>query len=393
MSLINSKIEDGVLTLIPSGRIDSTNAPDIQAEIDEIASANPHDAVVLDAEDLSYISSAGLRIVLKLGKTEKNFEVVNANTEVYDIFDMTGFSEILTIKKAYRKFSVDGCEIIGKGAKGIVYRYDPETIVKVYNNSDSLPAIQRERELARKAFVLGVPTAISYDVVKVGDKYGSVFELLDAKSFAKLIAGDPDNLEKYIDIYAKLLKQIHENVLKDGELPDRKAKTLRKVRNLRGTLPDEQYEKLCGLVENLPEKNNMIHGDYHIKNVLMQNGEPTLIDMDTLSMGHPIFEFSAMYLAYIGYGETDHSNISDFLGIPFEFAEKIWHRSLEVYFDTTDKAKISEIENRSALVGYASMLERLIRKNYENEENGKANYDLCIRRIAELLPKIDNLDF
>ena len=60
MSLINSKIEDGVLTLIPSGRIDSTNAPDIQAEIDEIASANPHDAVVLDAEDLSYISSADL---------------------------------------------------------------------------------------------------------------------------------------------------------------------------------------------------------------------------------------------------------------------------------------------------------------------------------------------
>lgn len=382
-----------ILTIFMEGRIDSSNSAAADSDISTILADNPHDKVILDAEKLEYISSAGLRVVLKARKSEPELKIINASLEVYEIFDMTGFTEMMTVEKAYRKLSIEGCEVIGQGANGKVYRLDGDTIVKVYMNPDSLEDIHHERELARKAFVFGLPTAISYDVAKVGDSYGSVFELLDAKSFAKLIAGDPDNLEKYIDIYAKLLKQIHENVLKDGELPDRKAKTLRKVRNLRGTLPDEQYEKLCRLVENLPEKNNMIHGDYHIKNVLMQNGEPTLIDMDTLSMGHPIFEFSAMYLAYIGYGETDHSNISDFLGIPFEFAEKIWHRSLEVYFDTTDKAKISEIENRSALVGYASMLERLIRKKNENEENGRANYDLCIRRIAELLPKIDNLDF
>ena len=64
------------------------------------------------------------------------------------------------VRKAYRVISVEGCELLGQGANGRVYRIDPDTIVKIYLNPDSLPEIQRERELARLAFVAGVPTAI-----------------------------------------------------------------------------------------------------------------------------------------------------------------------------------------------------------------------------------------
>src|SRR5574344_746926 len=122
---------------------------------------------------------------------------------------MTRFSELIHVEKAYRVISIEGCEIIGQGANGKVYRLDPDTIIKVYLNPDSLPDIHRERELARRAFVLGIPTAIPYDVVKVGDGYGSVFELLNAKSFAKLIKAEPENLHKYVEMYIDLMKKIH----------------------------------------------------------------------------------------------------------------------------------------------------------------------------------------
>ena len=106
--------------------------------------------------------------------------------------------------------SVEGCELIGQGANGKVYRTDRETIIKVYKNPDALLEIHRERELARLAFVAGVPTAIPYDVVRIegsgeaesgtaeaGDSkratYGSVFELLNAKNFARLLI-DMDTL-------------------------------------------------------------------------------------------------------------------------------------------------------------------------------------------------------
>ena len=178
-------------------------------QIDEIIKNNTCEKIVFDAEDLLYISSAGLRIMLKIKKAVDDFSIINASLDVYDIFQMTGFTEIIDVAKAMRKLSVDGCPVIGSGAKGLVYRYNSDTIVKVYKSLDCLDAIKNERELARKAFVLGIPTAISYDIVKVGDKYGSVFELLDANSFTQLIVKDTSKIDYYVEEYTNLLKSIH----------------------------------------------------------------------------------------------------------------------------------------------------------------------------------------
>ena len=144
--------------------------------------------LIIDAAGLEYISSAGLRVILRIKKANPDTIIINCTPETYDIFDMTGFTEMMEVERAYRVFSVEGCEVIGQGANGKVYRIDRDTIVKVYLNPDALPEIHRERELARAAFVAGVPTAIPYDVVRIeGGGYGSVFELLNATSFAKLL--------------------------------------------------------------------------------------------------------------------------------------------------------------------------------------------------------------
>ncbi len=383
-------IDNNVLTLFWEGRIDSVNAAERGDEACSIIAENPHDNVVIDAESLEYISSAGLRVVLKIRKTESELKVVNASLDVYEIFNMTGFTEMMSIEKAYRKLSIEGCEVIGQGANGKVYRLDGDTIIKVYMNPDSLEDIHRERELARKAFVLGLPTAISYDVVKVGESYGSVFELLDAKSFAKLIASEPENLERYVKIYVELLKKIHSTKLKKGELPEKKQVILGRIKKMDDILTPEQYEKINRLVEEIPDGCGMIHGDYHIKNVLMQNGEATLIDMDTLSMGDPIFEFAAMYLAYVGYGATNHSVISDFLGIPFENAGRIWKKSLEYYFETDDADIIEEKENKIALFSCVYMYERIVRRKYDSTEQGRNDAEFCRKQISELIGKVEN---
>ena len=187
---ITKKTEGAVLTIALEGRLDTSTAPELEAELN--ASLNGVTDLTLDLEELLYLSSAGLRVILRLRKQEPELAIVNASPEVYEIFEMTGFTEMMPVSRAYRRVSVDGCEVIGQGANGKVYRLDPETIIKVYLNPNSLPDIHRERELARKAFVLGIPTAIPYDVVKVGDGYGSVFELLNAKSFGSLIAEHPE---------------------------------------------------------------------------------------------------------------------------------------------------------------------------------------------------------
>ena len=387
------KVTGQELTLFPEGRISSTNAEQVGAEMESILSQTPHETVVLDVENLEYISSAGLRAILKVRKKEASLKIINVIPDVYEVFEMTGFTEMMTIEKAYRRLSVDGCEVIGQGANGKVYRLDEETIIKVYLNPDCLPDIHRERELARKAFVLGIPTAIPYDVVKVGDGYGSVFELLSAKSFAKLIASDPDNLDHYAELYVDLLKKIHSTELKPGEIPDMKKTALRWADFLEPYLPADQYAKLHSLIEAVPERNTMMHGDYHVKNVMMQNGEVLLIDMDTLCMGHPVFEIASIFLSYYGYSENNHAMLEEFYGIPYDLAQKLWKKTTQLYFGTEDEEKLNEYIDKAKIIGYTRNMRRVIRRNGFDTEAGRKDIETCKQHLAELLAKVDSLDF
>ena len=375
-----------------NGRIDSSNAAEKEQQINSLIGSYTGE-IVLDAAELEYISSAGLRIILRLKKAYPDIRIINASSEVYEIFDMTGFTEMMDISKAYREISVEGCEVIGEGANGKVYRIDSDTIVKVYKNHDALEEIHNERELARKAFVMGVPTAIPYDVVRVGDLYGSVFELLNAKSFAKLLIADSSLTDALAKDSVDILKTIHSTMLKPGELPDKKAEALVWAEYCRDHLPAEVGDKLVKLVSEIPDTLNMLHGDYHIKNIMQQNGENLLIDMDTLSMGHPVFEFAAIYLAYVGFSCIDHNNVKDFLGIPYEQAGQFWKATLRYYFGTDDEALLQDIENKAAIIGYARVLRRTFRKAKESEDYKARLIEYCKNTLCDLVPKTDKLYF
>ena len=207
------------ITITLSGRIDSGNAQSAENDMLAQLAGCGNISVVIDALKLDYISSAGLRVILRLKKSYPELKIINVNSEVYDILEMTGFTEMINVEKAYRVVSVEGCEVNGK-----VYRIDGDNVVKTYKNADALAEIQHEREVARLALVLGVPTAISYDIVRVGDSYGSVFELLSASSFAKILAKQPERFDWCVNEYVKMLKKIHGIEVPEGKLPHIKNK-------------------------------------------------------------------------------------------------------------------------------------------------------------------------
>ena len=374
-----------------TGRIDSTNASTVEEAINkEIGSFSGE--VTLDASNLEYISSAGLRVILRLKKTNPSTKIINCSLDVYEIFDMTGFTEMMEIHKAYREISIEGCEVIGEGANGIVYRTDPDTIVKVYKSPDSLADIHKERELARKAFVMGIPTAIPYDVVKVGNLYGSVFELLNAKSFAMLIReGVP--VKELAKGSVDILKIIHSTFLKAGELPNKKEEVLKWADFGRAYLAYDVAEKVIKLVNDVPDTLNMLHGDYHIKNIMRQGNENLLIDMDTLALGHPIFEFSEIYGAYLGYSCVDKNNSAAFLGIKREQCQELWDYTLKYYFEGKDEKFIKEVERKAALISYLHILRWMVRRYGKDDPYASQVIAFCINYISENAKTLDSLSF
>lgn len=390
MNGVTYQTDNNQLVICLSGRVDASNASEIEGKITEALDAAPGKEILIDAEQLEYISSAGLRIFLRLRKKGLSLTLRNVCPEVYDILEMTGFTEMMTVQKGYRHLSVEGCTVIGRGANGIIYRYDAETIVKVYFQADALPDIQRERELARKALVMGINTAIPYDVVRVGKGYGTVMELLEAASLSKVMQKNPEQLDQAVDIFVGLLRQIHETQMEPESLPDMKQLALKWVDFDRNYLPAEISSKLCAMVENVPVRNSMLHGDYHPNNVMMRDGEAILIDMDTLCMGHPVFELGSIFNALVGFGELDHSEIMNFLGIPFETTSVFWYKTLAAYLGTEDPARITEVENKAKIIGYARLLRRAIRRDAPDREQMTAH---CREQLIRLIPVVDELDF
>ena len=340
-----------------TGRIDSSNAEEAQRELLSVMEANPDRELVIDAGELEYISSAGLRVLMKLlRKQDNSLTVQNVLPEVYEIFTTTGFDTLLRVRRKPREFSVEGCQVVGKGAVGTVYRVDADTIVKVYDLPDSLPMIENEQKRAKQAFLKGIPTAISYDVVKVGDRYGSMFELLRAVTFNDIIRDEPDRTEEIIQEYALLLRKIHAVEMEPGELPDARQVYLNYLEDLRQTLPEPLYGRLKTLFQAMPENLHLIHGDIQMKNVMMQEGEPLLIDMDALSVGDPVFDLQGIYVTYRLFNEDDPENSLRFLEIPAETSAYICDRTLERYFAGRQAAEREAAEKKIRIVACVRFL-------------------------------------
>jgi anti-anti-sigma factor len=253
----------GSILVIPlEGRLDSLNVPALRQEIDRLRGAQEHEALVFDAKKLTYISSAGLRIIIQVIREEQAqnhapVSIIEAHKDVYAVMEMAGLTELIKVEKSFREISLEGSRLIGKGFFGQVFQLDEDTVVKLYSDGkESLPLMEQERSLARKAFIKGIPTAIPYDIVRVGDQYGTVFELLQDQTFNDLMREhehDRGKMEEIMALYVSCLKQVHATEMDRGELPLARDNMLERLQSLQEVLPVEIIGRLRDLLTELPE--------------------------------------------------------------------------------------------------------------------------------------------
>ena len=378
------ELKEKTLTLYLEGELNSYNADNIEKEIDNILKEQTFDQLVLDFSRISYISSAGLRIVLKLKQKYNKVSIVETSLEVYDIFQMTGFTNIMDIKKGLKRVYISGAEVVGTGYYSTVYRVDKDTIIKVFNRVSDPAQIERELTLAKEAFVLGIPTAISFDIVRVDDKLGVRFEMLDCESLKNMVIKYPDRMHEFLDKYAHLLKQMNTTECNSPIVPDMKQAYLTKLEKIEEYLPKDAYAKLVKMFKAIPERKTLIHGDCHFKNIMVQKDELLLIDMDTLSVGYPIFELAALYAPYVAFNEDDPGNSLRFFGIKDEDGARLYDALINLYFGKDDPV----IKDKIKIVGYVHM----IRWNRNNEPENTKRLEGCKERLLKLLEKYDDLD-
>lgn len=93
-------LENEKLTLFLEGELNSYNSEAIEEEIENIIKDNSFNSIVLDMGALNYISSAGIRIVVRLKQNYDDTSLVNVPKSIFDIFEMVGLPNMIKIEKA-----------------------------------------------------------------------------------------------------------------------------------------------------------------------------------------------------------------------------------------------------------------------------------------------------
>ncbi|MBQ6970906.1 MAG: anti-sigma factor antagonist [Synergistaceae bacterium] len=400
-------LEDDTLTIYLEGRIDSNNSAETEARLMAAISGNQSaKKIQIDADKLTYISSAGLRVLLKARKkTGKPLAVLNVSGEVYDIFSVTGFTELLDVHRKMRKISVEGCEVIGEGANGKVYRLTKDEMIKVFKHNIPLEAVEAEREASRKAFLLGVPCAIAFDTVKCGDSYGTIYEMFNAGTVAERITADPARLPELAKSSALLLRQLHGIDVPEGQMPRASALLHATIDKIAGYFTPDETAMMHALYDTIPEGNRFVHNDYHAKNIMESNGELMLIDLGDAGAGNPAIDLIHCYMVYKTIAD-EMSRKSDtmnrnanakagnpddetnaFFGITFRQMREFWAIFIDTYCGG-DKVKTAGLEER--LAPYANFMHLTLAMSHPllPEEYRKPYAD---RLRGEVLTRYDEL--
>lgn len=391
-----------MLTINLSGRIDANNAGIIAEEISSQMAKFPGETPKFDAANLEYISSAGLRTLLKFRKLiGKNLDVINASDDVYNIFEVTGFTELFNVSKRLREISLEGCPVIGEGHFSTVYRLDADTIVKVFNKFPTdLDSIMAGQKSAREAFIRGIPTAITFDVVRAGKYYGVVYEMAGAETLAEAVNKNPARLDELSTKAGRLLRDIHSAEFEPGTFPDVLTQWREFVEALYAheAISLNDRDMLNAILDRIPQRNTFIHYDYHPKNIMLQGDELMLIDIADSVLGYPAIDFSSLYFLAVMVApmmKNSGRSIKDIIGLPDDMAMGFWNGILRGYFGTDDDAKLQEytraFEDYSVIRAVISMARRVNEPNFARVKLGMTPFIERIPAVFDSLKHIEGI--
>ena len=350
---MEDEADDKILVFRLEGRVDSSNAGKVEQDLKHAIERSDAAHVRLDASELDYISSAGLRVIMRILKSGKEVSVVEASAGVYDIFDTTGFTSFMDVRRAPKQIDTTGLQQIGAGAFGRVFRIDSERVAKLYDaRVYSTEKVEIEREVARKAFIHDIPSAIPFETVRSRstNEYGVIYELVDARTIGEVVATNPQECEAWATRMAQLATKLHTTTFEDGVLPDARLIFHQWVdRAEAGGIYDPSIiAQLREFVDTIPVAQTFVHGDLHPANIMvLSNDELVLIDMGDAAQGHPVIDLAGAYHV-MRVAARRPGGAERLCGMPLELLDKFWATFVRTYFCEDNEQRIAQLERALA---------------------------------------------
>lgn len=307
----------GTLTIAIQGRIDSSKAQLLEDEINNaIRQYNAEmEELVLDADEMTFISSLGLRCILALKKTGSAMQIVNCCEEVYNTFKMTGFTRMMTITKALPRIHEEDLQ----PADGFqhIFRLSDDTVVKVFPPETPLAEVQREVQQTREIFIWGAPTAMPFNIVRVRDSHGIILEQIERKDISA-------------ETLAVLLRDFHQHIIEpDKDIPSAVALEKQRIKDQVAEYGEENASKMLRILSSIPQGSALLHGHLTLQDIAFShNGTtPVVMNLGSVRHGNPVIDITHLYASLPADLQTDY-----------------FDRFLRAYYDNESESDIERIK-------------------------------------------------
>lgn len=245
-----------------------------------------------------------------------------------------------------REVSVADCPVIGKGKCGSVYKLSEDKIIKEFNSFITEDDVLGEYACSLNASKVFEGAARVYELVKLNDGYGIIYECLNGDDLEKFFANNPEKVGEYSEKMGILLRQMHRSEISGVEIKKAKVEFYNRLEYAKDyiiSLSDEKtYKKILSIIDNVPDKEIYLHGDYHADNILMVNGVLRPIDMADNMVGHPIFDFLTTYALRVRLYDCFNdvlNSLKTYTGDDKDMLEKVLNREKQVAY-SPEKSKL-----------------------------------------------------
>lgn len=232
-----------------------------------------------------------------------------------------------------KEISLSEWTLKGGGAQGDSYEHvsNPDILLKLFSERIDEATVRQEVEIAQAVARCGVPSPAPGEFVRVGNRYGIIFQKIpNKKSLCRAISDDPSCLKDMATRFAAMGKALHSQVCTDPEIIDINV-YYQKLLDENTTVDAHTREVMQSCIDKIKAegRKTLIHGDYHFGNVITDGVHDYFIDLGCFAYGHPDFDNSMLYLnCFLSNDEMIH----EYYHISEAQAQEFWKEYKYCYF-------------------------------------------------------------
>ena len=280
----------------------------------------------------------------------------------------------------YPTINLEDWRQVGEGGNGKTYVNPaaPGEILKVNNaRLSTLEAVEQEYNISKAVASLGISVPEMYHIVRVGNAYGTISQLIKGKkSLSRICQEEPERTEEMARLLCQKGKELFATPCKTDFFPSRKGQALLAIEKA-SFVSKKNKKTIQAFIESIPESTGCSHGDFQTGNIIKAGEDYYWIDLDRFAYGDPMFDIGHLFLICNLYAPM--KRVQDIFHMTLEQFRRFWEAFAREF---TGKENHSEFD---ALAGKFAAIDVILRTVFQKPTFAeKLFFGFYVRKLVKL---------